>query len=76
MFGFLSKRKPVLHVCNQVAATKATNEKHPARKCPFMYPLVYRDHNGFPIHNLYDCIRQECQIWDGVNCSLHHVRKS
>lgn len=74
MFGILFKRKPMLHICEQVAATRAIKEKHPARKCPFMYPLVHTDHKGLPIHNFYDCIRQECQIWDGINCSLHRDR--
>ncbi len=40
------------------------------RKCPFLEPL--RKGTGNIIHIEYrDCMRGECQIWDGENCSLH-----
>ena len=71
MFWML-KKKTAAPGKYEVAATKLTNFRHPVRKCPFMYPLVQNDSNGLPNHTFYDCMRQNCQIWDGFNCSLHH----
>ena len=74
MFRLWTK-KTAPPIVDEVAATRAAKDKHPVRKCPFLYPLVQIGLNGLPIHIFYDCIRQECQIWDGVNCSLHYERK-
>lgn len=68
-------KKLVPPMKDEVAVTKLTNVKSPARKCPFMFPLVLTDGNGLPNHTFYDCMRQNCQIWDGFNCSLHHGRR-
>lgn len=47
---------------------------HPIRKCPFLEPL--RKSTGNIIQVEYrDCMRDECQIWDGENCSLHKERR-
>ena len=74
MFGLWTK-KTAPHLTNEVAVTREFKEKHPARKCPFMYPLVHDDRKGLPNHLFYDCMRQACQIWDGLNCSLHFDRR-
>ena len=71
MFRAWSKMKPFTLVDKN-----DSKEKNPVRKCPFLYPLIHKDSKGLPINIFYDCIRHECQIWDGVNCSLHHERKS
>lgn len=70
MFGLLKKRDRQYNT-DDVAATSEFKVKNPARKCPFMYPLVHKDQNELPSHIFYDCMRQACQIWDGQNCSLH-----
>jgi len=47
---------------------------HPIRKCPFLEPL--RKSTGNIIQVEYrDCMRDDCQIWDGENCSLHKKRR-
>lgn len=48
---------------------------HPIRKCPFLEPLVGRTGDSLIRVQYQDCLRDECQIWDGSNCSLHHERK-
>lgn len=75
LFRLWTKKSAPL-VIDEVAVTRVLQEKRPARKCPFLYPLVQSGLNGLPIHVFYDCIRQECQIWDGENCSLHQDRRT
>lgn len=59
----------------EVAVTTMAKGRQPAQKCPFMQPLNYGDGNGSPIHLFYDCMRDQCKIWDGENCSLHRERR-
>lgn len=49
--------------------------QHPIRKCPFLEPLVGRTGDSIIRVQYQDCIRDECQIWDGENCSLHKERR-
>lgn len=47
--------------------------KHPIRKCPFLEPFI-GGHDNSRVLVYQDCMRDECQIWDGVNCSLNRKR--